>query len=195
MLTLAMLAVLAAPVYVEVLGFAVEVKGDAVEVITVEPNSAAAKAGLVPGVQLARPSSPIYLFGRSGPFAQLNERDLRDWLTPSWGEPLIVRGTVGATSRTYAMARTDPEPQVRFPEIPLPKAKLLRLSVREQARYYHGAQHGHDRPHAGRASEGARARPLRQARGRAQPRRRRGEPSARRHARVAVPRGSAQLQL
>lgn len=131
-----MLAVLAAPVYAEVLGFAVEVKGDAVEVITVEPGSPAAKAGLVVGVQLARPSSPVYVFGRAGPFAQLNERDLRDWLTPSWGEPLIVRGTLEGKSRTYVMARTDPEPKVRFPEMPLSTAQLQRLSVMNQARYY-----------------------------------------------------------
>lgn len=136
MLTLAMLAVLAAPVSVEVLGFAVEVRGDVVVVTRVEANSAAEKAGLVLGVEFDRaPSSPIYRFAR-GPLAPLPERDLRDALTPSWGEPLIIWGTLEGKRRNYVMTRTDPEPKVRFPELPLPTEKLVRLSIMETARYY-----------------------------------------------------------
>lgn len=136
MLTLTLVTLLAAPVHVEVLGFAVEVKGDVVEVVRVEADSPAAKAGLVTGVQFDKaPSSPVYRFAR-GPLAQLSPRDLQDALTPSWGEPLLIRGTLEGKSRTYAMARTDPEPKERFAELPLPAEKLKRLSVMETARYY-----------------------------------------------------------
>lgn len=129
-----LVALAAAPVHIESLGFTVEVQEDAVNVIEVTPGSSAEAAGLTVGVRIDRVMQPTYLFG-SGPLARLSPSDLHDRLSTTHLEPLTFTGFVDGKRKVLSIKRIDPPPKEAAPKV-LPPDQVKRLSTMQMSIYY-----------------------------------------------------------
>lgn len=129
-----LVALAAAPVHIESLGFTVEVQDDAVNVTEVTPGSSAAAAGLPVGMRIVRVMQPMYMFG-NGKLADLEPTDLHDRLSTTHLEPLTLSGFVDGKRKVVSIPRIDPPPPKAEPRV-LTADQVKRLSMVQMSMYY-----------------------------------------------------------
>lgn len=124
------------PVTVEPLGFSVQTANKEVRVTKVLPGSVAAQEGLEPGMRILSIEQPQRPFARD-PIHLLSQKDLHDALMPTWNEPLSIRVKSASAEREQylRLRRTDPRPEKEFPDTPLTREQVSRLSRLEKGLY------------------------------------------------------------
>ncbi|WP_140795815.1 PDZ domain-containing protein [Myxococcus xanthus] len=121
-------------VTIEPLGFSVQNVNKEVRVTKVLPGSIAAQEGLEPGMRILSIERPMRSFARD-PIHLLSQEDLRDALIPTWDEPLSIRIKTASEERYLRLRRTDPRPAQEFPDTPLTREQVNRLTRLERSRY------------------------------------------------------------
>lgn len=121
-------------VTVEPLGFSVQNANKEVRVTKVLPGSVAAQEGLEPGMRIVSIDRPRRSFARD-PIHLLSQTDLHDALMPTWDEPLTIRIKGADAERVLRLRRTGPRPAQEFPDTPLTREQVSRLTQLEQSRY------------------------------------------------------------